>query len=53
MSLLLSMTLMVGPADSAARAFDRLTTEALPVGLTPVPTKCAVYGRNTDMARAC
>jgi hypothetical protein len=43
---------VVGPADSAVRACDRLTTEVLSVGLTPVPTKCAVYGGNTDMARA-
>jgi hypothetical protein len=43
---------VVGPADSAVRAFDRLTTEALSVRLTPSLTECAVYGRNTDVARA-
>jgi hypothetical protein len=43
---------VVGPADSAVRAFNRLTTEVLSVGDTPVLTKCAEYGRNTDMARA-
>jgi hypothetical protein len=43
---------VVGPADSAVRAFDRLTTEVLSVALTPVPTKCAVYGRNTDVAQS-
>jgi hypothetical protein len=43
---------VVGPADSAVRACDRLITQVLSVGLTPVPTKCAVYCRNTDMALA-
>jgi hypothetical protein len=31
---------VVGPVDSAVRAFVRLTTEVLSVGLTPVPSKC-------------
>jgi hypothetical protein len=41
---------VVGPADSAVCAFDRLTTEVLSVGLTTVPTKCALHGPNTDVA---
>jgi hypothetical protein len=35
-----------------ALAIDRLTTELLSEGLTPLATKCAMYGSNTDVARA-
>jgi hypothetical protein len=44
---------VVGLADTPDRAFDRLTTAVFfSVGLTPVPNKCTVYGRNTCVARA-
>jgi hypothetical protein len=41
---------IVGAPDHVVSAFDRLTTEVLPIGLTPVSCKCAVYGRSSDVA---